>query len=181
MSAAAYDFDHPFSSVSATLLRRFALCTNAFVETGSNVGHGVQAALDAGFEEVHSVELVDRLYRACTARFHGDPRVYLHHGDSPQCLRTILDLLEDLRATIYLDAHSAERNPLLDELEVLRSARRRDHVLLIDDVRMFGTPDWHGLRRSDADWMLREINPRYRFSYADTPNAPQDLLIAEVP
>ena len=85
----------------------------------------------------------------------------------------------DEPAVIYLDAHSVARNPLLDELRVIAEFPWHRHTLLIDDVRMFDTPDWHGLSKRDAMKLIYRIDPLYRISYRDTPNAPGDLMVVE--
>ena len=85
------------------------------------------------------------------------------------------------RAVIYLDAHSAARNPLLDELRMIANVPSLRHVILIDDVRMFGTPDWHGLALAEALALIQLIDPCYQVSYLHTNNAQNDLLVAELP
>ena len=44
----------------------FALYPNRiFVETGSFNGDGIQAAIEAGFETIHSIELSEHYYNHC--------------------------------------------------------------------------------------------------------------------
>jgi hypothetical protein len=85
-----------------------------------------------------------------------------------------------VRATVYLDAHGPENStPLLDEIAALCRGLRRDHVILIDDVRMFGSTAWGGVTEQDAFEALLRINDKYVFSYEDTNNGSRDLLVAK--
>ena len=170
-----YPTRHHVSSVSAATLKAFL--SPLFIETGTNVGHGVQAALDAGFARAMSFEADDELFCLARDRFAGDVRVELYHGPSEVLLPSVTRWLRE-PSTFYLDAHSAECNPLLRELEAVALSPCGTHTILIDDVRMFGTSDWHGLTESEARSLLLGINPAYEFSYAPTFNGPADLLVA---
>ena len=80
-----YDFAHPYSSLTPHVLAPFVAKHRVFIETGSNNGHGIQAALDAGFEIIH--ELIECRSRGgfevCADRFTDRDRVVLCLGDSP--------------------------------------------------------------------------------------------------
>ena len=75
-----------------------------FIETGSYVGDGIKAALDAGFKQVISIELSVFYYEACKERFKDDPRVFLYFGDSLIILPEILNGISK-RCTFWLDGH----------------------------------------------------------------------------
>lgn len=170
-----YGIEHPFTSLRAATLLRVRQYSDLFVETGTNVGHGVQLALDCGFGEVHSIESVPDFYVRSRQRFASDARVHLHLGHSPDELGRLLTR----RAVVYLDAHSVARNPLLEELRVISESPIKNHVVLIDDVRMFDTVDWHRIKKMQALELLYAINPGFQVSYEDTNHAPADLLVAE--
>lgn len=172
-----YEIQHKVSSVRSKELQRFVKTHPVFIETGSNIGAGIQEALDAGFRTVHSIEGLAVFYQICAKRFQGNSHVQLYYGYSPLMLGSILLRLRE-PAVIYLDAHSIAHNPLIDELLVIRQVNSYKHVIMIDDVRMFDTPDWHGIKRSEAMALLMEIHPGYTISYLDTVNARGDLLVA---
>ena len=180
-----YAIRHEQSSLRASVIQRFAKQCPAFIETGSNVGAGIQEALTAGFEMVYSVEGLKAFYDICYQKYSSNPRVQLYCGYSPDILKEIL-LNLDKPAVIYLDAHSIAHNPLLEELKVIRDisdgavecGHPFKHVIMIDDVRMFDTADWHGIKRSEAIALLRSIYTLYNISYVDTINARGDLLVA---
>jgi hypothetical protein len=161
------------------VLRPYARRARIFFETGTNLGQGVQAALDAGFDNVISVEKDPAWFTLAHDRFHADKRVTLLEGSSPRHLEERCPVMAKPHV-FYLDAHSVEENPLLDELQAIGLSPYRSHTILIDDVRMFGTPDWHGLKFEDARVLLLGINSGYTFSYLNTVNASADLLVAEV-
>lgn len=75
-----------------------------FVESGSYRGDGIQNALDAGFEEIYSIELAPHLHEVCAKRFADNPHVHLYLGDSSVVLKTILDEIYE-PVTFWLDGH----------------------------------------------------------------------------
>jgi len=58
-----------------------------FVESGTYEGDTVQTAIDFGFEEIHSIELLDKYYEMSKERFKNYPQVKIWKGDSPDILR----------------------------------------------------------------------------------------------
>ena len=157
-----------------------------FVETGTWRGDGVQAALDAGFELVYSIELGRPQYERAARRFAGRSQVKLFWGDSANVLSILLARIAE-PVTIWLDAHYAchdtalgdDWTPLLRELQVLGSARLRTHTLLIDDMRC-----WHkknpviGFGLEEILAAIRRINPAYTFTREDGVE-PNDILVAQ--
>jgi hypothetical protein len=164
-----------------------------FVETGSLAGQGIQAALDAGFEKVYSIELAEPLYRRCVARFEGDARVELILGDSAEKLPELIKRL-DCPATFWLDGHfsggetalGSKTSPLMEELRAIGAHSIRTHTILIDDMRC-----WHedyeeiGFGERQLRNTILAINPGYVFSYETGTNGidtfVDDILVARVP
>ena len=177
MTAPGYSARHVQSSLSPEVLASVKGSKVAFIETGSHLGHGVEVALQCGFDFIYSVDESISFYEHCKKRFYGNKKVFVFCGDSPVFLRTHLNLFTD-QSVIYLDAHSEARNPLLEELSAIVDAVSVGHTILIDDVRMFGSLDWHGLAQSMVTTMLDEHG--YAITYADTPNGPNDLLVAQI-
>ena len=149
-----------------------------FIETGSCVGDGIQQALDEGFEEIYSVELLPLNYIFCSNRFKDVPEVTLIYGDSVKALEGMLSRLK-VPATFWLDAHNgAESTPLLRELEVINNHHIKTHTILIDDLR-----DWkvkyHGFDTEILKQKLLEINPNYKISLEEG-YVPNDILAATI-
>lgn len=140
--------------------RRHGLRT--FVETGTYHGDTV-AALVGHFDELHSVELFEPLYEAALARFHGEPRVHLHQGNSGELLPRILRSL-DGPALLWLDAHysgpgtgACGADPPRDELAAVFAAPH-PHVIYIDDAQTFvGTREYPAV--DELEGMVREHRP----------------------
>jgi hypothetical protein len=160
---------------------------SVFIETGTWHGDGIQAALDAGFREVRSIELSPALHQQARTRFARRPEVKLWLGSSGEVLRDVIaDVTEP--ATFWLDAHYSggdsmlgpEACPVLLELAILAEHPVKTHTLLIDDVRCFGSTysvDVESVRRA-----ISAINPAYRMSF-DRSGWPQlglDILVAVV-
>lgn len=173
-------------TLSSALLRNHV--SPVFIESGTYKGGGVRLALEAGFQEVHSIEIDAERFRACSDMFRRDARVKLYLGDTLEILPRILKLVTQ-RATIWLDAHAlgandprsypGERFPLRGELEILaQSAVRHDHTLLIDDRHDHGL---FGITEAALFESVRRINPKYSLGFEDSTYLPKDILVAKIP
>lgn len=157
-----------------------------FIETGSCMGDGINNALQAGFKEVHSIEISQHFLDICKNRFRGDSRVHLHFGDSSIVLRDVLSKVNN-RVTFWLDGHYSwngtgrgnTNTPILQELAIIAEHPIKNHTILIDDVREFGTVEFDFIDVEDIISMLRTINPDYRISFEDGYIA-NDVLVAEI-
>lgn len=170
-----------------------------FVETGTYMGDGAQAALDHGFSEIHSIELSKPLYRDATERFAHDDRVHLYLGDSGVILGNVIAKI-DGRITFWLDGHfhpmgknradnpsrrkwglskTKKWSPILTELEYIKSHPISDHTILIDDIGEMGTPEYGGLTVEDLKGFILEINSSYSFQLRPSYRA-DDILAAVV-
>ena len=147
---------------------------NTFVETGTYRGDTTAWAAEH-FTNVYSIELGDTLYRRCVQRFANQKNVHLINGDSVTSLARLLPTIKE-RAFLWLDAHYSSRDtekghisvPLLEELLVIASHPINNHIILIDDYRLFGwmnasgEEDWSAVTEDKIKEILRSINPRYR-------------------
>ena len=134
----------------------------------------MQAALDAGFDVVHSIELDADMYERAKKRFDGTARVVLWNGDSADLLERILNDIGDAACTVWLDAHASGPlpggrsggTPVIDELRAIANSTSRC-LIMIDDRRLFGSPEWSGVTEIDAIDALRTINCQYEISHDD--------------
>ena len=125
----------------------------AFFETGTCWGDGVQYAVDAGFERIFSVEIMDEFFDASSERFKDLDHITLIKGESVTALEQTLPDIED-NILFWLDAHfpgadgglkdynaptdETIRCPLETELEVIQKHRAgREDVFVIDDLRIY--------------------------------------------
>lgn len=149
---------------------RFGL--SVLIETGTFQGDMI-AAVEDQFEEVHSIELGEKLYQEACRRFAGHPHVHLHQGDSAKVLP---ELLKNLRAPVlfWLDGHFSQGitaradkdTPVVEELAAIYAHNPTGHVVLIDDARLFtGASDYPSLE--ELRRLLDKWAPGARLEVAD--------------
>ena len=160
-----------------------------FIETGSYIGDGIKAALKAGFERVISIELSEYYYIYCREKIH-DERVTLLHGDS---ILVLPEVLKDInkRCTFWLDGHFcgdySEQGimpvPLMEELKIIATHHIKDHILLLDDMRLLRNheAEWKDLPYNicDIEEFIYTINSNYTIAYIDGYKK-NDILVARV-
>ncbi len=143
--------------------RRYDL--HCLVETGTYYGEMV-AALRQRFDRVYSIELDPKLAGYARQRFKDDPRVKILEGDSGVLLPQVVGQL-DRPAVFWLDAGyygvdlaKGDLGRLLTELRAILSSPVREHVVLMDDARMFVGTDSKFNAAQLAAWIEREFPDR---------------------
>lgn len=165
--------------------------TGTFIETGTADGEGIVVALEAGFEQVISIEVNPDVYVKACNRFMGDDRVLLVMGDSGVHLQQVISSIEE-KVTFWLDSHwsqgecdmgpSVNKCPILHDLRTIAGHPVKDHIILVDDVRYFragGLPQWNGVMLGDIMEVVMDINPDYRLGFRDG-FVEDDVLVCEV-
>ncbi len=169
---------------SATTSSVFAKFPNQyFIETGTYVGDGVQKAIDAGFQNIYSIELSTHFYKIASERFKDYPNVHIFQGDSSEILEAVLQEI-DGPATLWLDGHYSggqtargfENCPILKELAIIKNHHIKQHTILIDDIRCCGTEIFNGITLKEVVDCAFQINPRYKISFEDG-HIPKDVLV----
>lgn len=165
--------------------------TRIFVETGTFGGDGIQKALNAGFEEVRSMDIDEGLLKDARRRFSGDSRVHIHLGDSGTRLSDIIDDITE-PVTFWLDAHNGfpdpnavgvKNTPLMQELEQIKQHPIKTHTILIDDMHCCDTLLFDYLSKADIVAKVLEINPNYIIEFVpggDDGEYPHNVLVARV-
>jgi len=147
-----------------------------FIETGTFRGDGVELAKRAGFKKIISIEISENFCKEAKQRFERDKDIFIIQGDSSVVLwPAIKDIKE--RITFMLDAHNLlfdekvptdkgfEWWPLVKELQIIAEHPRKDHTIIIDDVRLF---ELHfGTNIAQVKSLLLDINPNYQFRFMD--------------
>ena len=167
--------------------------TNIFIETGTGQGLGIEKALKYDFKEIYSIELDRRLYDKNFRRFRALENVKIYHGDSAELFPEIMNTFKE-PVTIWLDAHIDHfigRDdyreylcPLYYELEYLKSHPIKDHLIMIDDRRLFREHE----KREGNTWgktisekkiraYIKDINPDYIIKTVDG-IVKNDIIIA---
>jgi hypothetical protein len=156
--------------ISLGSLKPFSLNSKVFVETGSYMGAGIRTALEAGFEQVYSIEITDYYFNLCTGMFASDKRVHIIKGDSATQLESLICTINE-PITYWLDGHySGGRTgigkvqfPLLYEIDTIADFNLINYPnILIDDIRCFSkqNPDI-GYDVGDICKKLREVYTSY--------------------
>lgn len=161
-----------------------------FVETGSYGGEGIQKALDAGFSEVHSLDIEPAFIRDCKRRFKNRNNVHLWLRNSGYQLWEVIEPINE-PITFWLDGHrgtpdpnGGKNTPLLEELEQIKKHPIKTHTILIDDLHCCNTILFDYISREDIVNKVLEINPNYTVTFEPGGNEgeyPQNVLVAFVP
>lgn len=114
-----------------------------FVETGTYQGEMIERMRDH-FKKIYSVEMDTTLYENARRRFEGDGRIVLMHGDSALQIGKILTNIHE-PALFWLDAHATgaitmlgpHPAPIEREVQSIMAHPVKEHVILIDDARLF--------------------------------------------
>lgn len=131
-----------------------------FVETGTHFGHGVQYALDHGFEQVLSCEFMEDRYQHCMERFSDNDNVSLYLGTSLECMPEMLKKVKK-KACFWLDAHDEGGGvPTFEELEMIKNHSIKSHTIVIDDI-----PVYFSERKEELEKLILSINEKYKIEY----------------
>jgi hypothetical protein len=122
---------------------------DTFIETGTLFG-GSLYALKHRFKTLYSIELSPELAEKTRHRFRSTPHIHILQGDSGTVLPELLEKVTT-PCLFWLDGHysggitaqSDLDTPILKELQAILDHPCKEHVILIDDARMFnGTHDY---------------------------------------
>lgn len=163
-----------------------------FVETGTFGGDGIQKALDAGFEEIYSIDIDPLLIRNTRYRFQGKNNIHLAVKDSSYQLWDIIETINE-PVVFWLDAHNGfpdplavnvKNTPILEELDQIKRHKIKNHTILIDDLHCCQTLLFDFLTLDQIIAKVLEINPDYRISFVAGGNEgeyPNNILVASIP
>lgn len=160
-----------------------------FVETGTYLGKGVEFAIEAGFQTIHSLEIDSKKVEICRNKFKKYSNVFIHHKDSSCELWDVISEIDE-PITFWLDANSTDIDSskpdikytyLMDELEQIKRHPIKSHTILIDDMHCSGSVYFDYLEINDIVDKLLEINPNYRIEFidgGDDGEYPNNVLVA---
>lgn len=138
------------------------------IETGTFQGDTTYALRDQ-FERIFSIELSSALAELARNRFRSFPQIRIFEGDSAEILPTLMRELSG-PCLFWLDGHYSGGitargtidTPVMSELETILAHGVKDHVILIDDARLFvgadGYPAIEELRE-----FIKQRRPSYQF------------------
>ena len=130
-----------------------------FVETGTLFGDMTYAQRHS-FRQLFSIELDDYLFERATRRFKPYSHIRILHGDSGQKIAEVLQKLEkpclfwlDAHYSGGITAHGMEMTPIFDEIRHILNHPVRNHVIVIDDARLFNGTDGYPTFRVLRDFV----------------------------
>ena len=155
------------------LFKEYKQNCKTFVETGSYAGDGIQKALDAGYENIISIELSQPHVEECLMRFDGQENIEIVEGDSADILFPTIENINE-RILFWLDGHYSCAStakgkywsPIMQELDAISKHTIKNHVIMIDDMRCWrcDNPEFKFDYRMIED-KISEINSEYQFQY----------------
>lgn len=120
---------------------------SVFIETGTYLGDMVEAQ-KRRFKKVISIELGVKLAENAQKRFRNDKHVAIVQGDSSKMLALVLAEIDE-PAVFFLDGHYSSGLtsrgekicPIFEELETIFGTKKFNHIILIDDARLYNGTD----------------------------------------
>ncbi|MEK7590050.1 MAG: hypothetical protein AAB475_02235 [Patescibacteria group bacterium] len=118
-----------------------------FIETGTYLGEMVDAVKDS-FDKIYSIELNEELYKKAKNNFARFSNIEIMHGDSGEILPELLNNINE-PILFWLDGHYSAGNtskgslntPIIKELVTIFQHPIKQHIILIDDARLFNGAD----------------------------------------
>lgn len=166
-----------------------------FVETGTYIGDSALAASHLGFKKVYTIELQMYLYKQAKSKLASQicsGKVEIILGDSKEMLPHILDNHPNDRFVFWLDAHidggnyragvtpNIESCPLYSELQTISRHSRKDHIIIIDDLRIIGTEGWGiGVNKEGLIERIMSISSSYNIHFENGVKA-DDIMVASI-
>lgn len=179
----AYSVDQKQTTLSREIL--LENLTDVFVETGTNTGFGTQLALECGFKKIVTIDIEKKYVDNAKEKFKNNPNVECLLGDSRDLLPNVISKNVGKRITFWLDGHGGLGDiPLIEELRSIATSDIKNHIILIDDVRMIDSNMWKnfGFYNSldDIKKELLEINQNYTIRFLDSISGKGDILLAKI-
>jgi hypothetical protein len=114
-----------------------------FIETGTYMGDMIYAQ-KKNFSLLYTIELSSNLSGNAKQRFERYRNIHVYNGDSGVLLTKIVRKIKE-PSIFWLDAHYSggvtKRNnvdtPIVTELKAILKLSSSDHIILIDDARLF--------------------------------------------
>jgi hypothetical protein len=125
------------------------------------------------FDLIHTIELDEGLWRKASEKFASVPHVRVTLGDSGLILSTLLANIRE-QCLFWLDGHFCGPGtggidngiPIVKELHAIGAHGRNDHVILIDDARLFNGQNGYPAVYQIID-LCKKINPDYTIKVID--------------
>jgi len=152
-----------------------------FIESGTYQGDGVQQAIEAGFQNIISIESNETYFAQVQNRFKSS-NVKIIQGKAQHVLWNII---ENIRSpiTFWLDGHCDDADPIIQELSIIAKHPIKTHTILIDDIRLYrkgvllDSEHHKPVILPTIQAFLRQININYKYAFDDG-YVKDDILVA---
>lgn len=146
----------PLPSVKQRIVKKYAknFSIRILIETGTYLGDMVEATRNV-FDKIYSIELDKNLYNRAKKKFSKSSHITIIKGDSSKNISLVIEKISE-PCLFWLDAHYSggitargdKETPIMQELDHIFNHHVRNHVVLIDDARLFvGKKDYPSLRK----------------------------------
>jgi len=180
-------------------LRKTYNCVNYF-ETGlfdPTADISVKQALKCNFNKVYSIEIRQDFVEKAKEIFKKDiekNKLILYLDDSTNLNKYLINTNFNEKTMFFLDAHVDNSNihnykkrcPLFEELSAISNLERKDHIILIDDLRIINVNfPWGETSYGNINFLeaiktkILSINKDYKFSTLNG-HIKNDVLIAYI-
>jgi len=137
---------------------------SCFIETGTSVGTTI-FNVEPFFQKLHTIEISEMYYEYAKSRYRGD-KINFILGDSSKVFKDLLPTIKD-KTIFFLDGHYSSGNtgrgtkdvPLIEEIININDLYKNEGLLIIDDVRLFGTnvtEDWSSINKNTIIEILKD-------------------------
>jgi hypothetical protein len=141
----------PPNMIKRRIIKKYAEMRSLkiFIETGTLFGDTVDAVKNI-FDRIFSIELDEILYKKAKKRFAEFGHISILQGDSGKILPETISTISQ-PCLFWLDGHYSgwvtakgqSETPIITELTYILSHPVKNHVILIDDARLYiGKGDW---------------------------------------
>lgn len=140
---------------------------DTLVETGTYLGKMINAQKE-NFKKIMSIEIDKKFHEDAIEKFKFDKHISFYLGDSGKLMKQIVDALQG-PAVFWLDAHYNSKStaqldkecPIYEEMDAIFGQTKFDHVLMIDDARLFvGKKDYPTIQ--ELEKYLKTKRPDYK-------------------
>lgn len=145
---------------------------STLIETGTFLGDMVEVQ-SKNFKKIISIELGIELFEKAKKRFEKVSHIQIVQGDSGKVLPGLLE--NNFEPVIFwLDGHYSagvtaigdKVCPIFEELDAIFNSRPFNHILLIDDARLF-IGDTYYPSKEQLTAYIKSKNEKYRFEVRD--------------
>jgi hypothetical protein len=133
--------------VKRNIIKEYARKYNpsVFLETGTAAGDTI-AAINLLFKKIYSIEINKYYFESAKKRFSDKKNIEIVNGDSSKVIYSLLNDKINETTLFWLDGHynsvldlkgDEQICPIFEELDCIFRHPVKNHVILIDDARLF--------------------------------------------